>query len=54
MDTLFKVTAVLGVLAWLPQIIKWVAIWDTVILFPKVCLERENKNNRSKLDRLFL
>lgn len=27
MDTLFKITAVLGALAWLPQIIKWLVNW---------------------------
>lgn len=27
MDTLFKVTAILGALAWLPQIIKWIVNW---------------------------
>ena len=27
MDTLFKITAVLGALAWMPQIIKWIVSW---------------------------
>ena len=27
MDTLFQITAVLGALAWLPQIIKWIVNW---------------------------
>ena len=27
LDTLFKITAVLGALAWMPQIIKWIVSW---------------------------
>lgn len=27
MDTLYKITAILGALAWLPQIIKWIINW---------------------------
>ena len=40
MDTLFKVTAILGALAWLPQIIKWVTNW---IIKPKLKIIGDNE-----------
>lgn len=40
MDTLFKVTAVLGALAWLPQIIKWVV---NLIRKPKLKIIGDNE-----------
>lgn len=40
MDTLFNVTAVLGALAWLPQIIKWLVNW---IRKPKLKIIGDNE-----------
>lgn len=40
MDTLFKITAILGALAWLPQIIKWIIYW---ISKPKLKIIGDNE-----------